>query len=74
MISIASDDNEETFLSRATSLPWAIKWYEPQGFYSSDFESYGVAFTPTLVLVDSNGCVVGSYRTLEETTLIRNEL
>lgn len=74
VISIASDDNEETFLSRATSLPWAIKWYEPQGFYSSDFESYGVAFTPTLVLVDSNGCVVGSYRTLEETTLIRNEL
>ena len=74
VISIASDDNEETFVSRAASLPWAIKWYEPQVFYSSDFESYGVAFTPTLVVVDSNGCVVGSYRTLEETTLIRSEL
>ena len=37
VISIASDDNEETFVSRAASLPWAIKWYEPQGFYSSDF-------------------------------------
>lgn len=73
VISIASDDNEEIFLSRAASLPWTIKWYEPQGFYSPDFESYGVAFTPTLVVVDSNGCVVGSYRTLEETTLIKSD-
>ncbi|MCI7070290.1 MAG: hypothetical protein MR982_04870, partial [Bacteroides pyogenes] len=33
---------------------------------------YGVAFIPTLVLVNPDGRVAGSYCTLEETGLIRS--
>lgn len=32
---------------------------EIQGFYSSDLESYGVAFTSISVVVDANGGLTG---------------
>ncbi|MGP1539098.1 peroxiredoxin family protein [Bacteroides pyogenes] len=72
VVSIASDEDEHTFSSRAASLPWATKLHDSRGFRSPDFEAYGVAFIPTLVLVHLDGRVAGSYSTLEETGLIRS--
>lgn len=70
VLSIASDEDEHIFSSRAASLPWTEKWYDSRGFYSPDFENYGVASTPTLVVVNPDGRIAGSYHTLEETGLI----
>lgn len=70
VLSIASDEDEHIFSSRAASLPWTEKWYDSLSFYSPDFENYGVASTPTLVVVNPDGRVAGSYHTLEETGLI----
>lgn len=71
VISISSDDTEAVFAARAASLPWETKWYDARGFYSPDFETYGIAVTPTLVVVKQDGTVAGTYHTLEETGLIR---
>lgn len=66
VVSIASDDDGEVFLARAASLPWATKWRATYGFYSSDFEAYGIVATPTIVAVNPDGRVAGYYHTLEE--------
>lgn len=66
VVSIASDDDGEVFRARASSLPWATKWRATYGFYSADFEAYGIVATPTIVAVDRNGRVAGYYHTLEE--------
>lgn len=66
VVSIASDADGDTFHARAASLPWATKWRAAYGFYSNDFEAYGIVATPTLVAVNPDGRVAGYYRTLKE--------
>ncbi len=72
VVSVSCDEDEHVFSSRAASLPWATKWRDSRGFQCPDFEAYGVAFTPSLVVVNPDGRVAGSYSTLEETGLIRS--
>jgi hypothetical protein len=71
VISIAADEDEDCFASRAASLPWVTKWHDPRGFYSPDFAVYGIAFTPTIAVINQYGQVVGFYNTPEETGLLR---
>ncbi|MEY8686077.1 peroxiredoxin family protein [Bacteroides sp. AN502(2024)] len=72
IVSISCDKDQSVFSSRAAAFPWATKWHDSRGFYSPDFEAYGVTVTPTLVLVNPDGRVAGSYGTLKETGLLRS--
>ena len=66
VVSIASDYDGQVFLARAATLPWSAKWQAPYGFYSDDFEAYGIAATPTLVSISKEGKVTGFTAKLEE--------
>lgn len=66
VITVSTDTDKKAFAEYSEGLPWPDKLCDYRGFYSPTMESYGVAATPTLFLLDKNGVVAGQYGTLEE--------
>lgn len=54
-VSIAGDTDPATFRKKADTIPWPNKYLDEKGMNGPNFKRYGVAGTPTLLLVGADG-------------------
>ncbi len=56
-VSIAGDNDPEIFRKKAETISWPDKYRDEKGMNGPNFKRYGVAGTPTLLLVGADGQV-----------------
>ncbi|MDR1762850.1 MAG: thioredoxin family protein [Dysgonamonadaceae bacterium] len=66
VISIAADKDEKHFTDGSKDFPWADKLCDYKGFEGANFVGFNIIATPTLVLIDKDGKIVGRYSGLAE--------
>ncbi|GHT78581.1 hypothetical protein AGMMS50262_21370 [Bacteroidia bacterium] len=66
VITIAADESKDVFEYTAEKLPWSDKFCDFKGFDGINFRNYGIAGTPTFILIDAEGIVRGRYAQLKE--------
>lgn len=58
IISISADEDEKVFKDKAKDFPWKDTYCDYEGFKGLNFKNYGVAGTPTIVLIDHSGKIL----------------
>jgi peroxiredoxin len=66
IVTISTDTDPKTWDEYAATLPWPDKLCDYKGFHTPDMDTYGVASTPTMFLVNDKGVVVDQYGTVKE--------
>ncbi len=72
IISLSSDKDEKVFEYYSKDFPWQDKLCDFKGFEGDNFKNYGVASTPTIYTVESNGTISGRYARLSDTGIVKS--
>jgi peroxiredoxin len=70
IISIAADQDKETFEKTAAAFPWKEKLCDYKGFDGVNFKNFQIIGAPTMFVTDKEGKIVGRYSRLVDTKLL----
>ncbi len=66
IISIAGDNDKETFKITASQFPWTNFYCDLNGMNGINFKNYAVLGTPTIYVLDSKGIILSKMATIAE--------
>jgi thiol-disulfide isomerase/thioredoxin len=66
IISIACDNDKETFKITAPQFPWTDSYCDLNGMNGINFKNYAVIGTPTMYILDSKGIIFSKMATITE--------